>query len=202
MTAVLADRADRIQLVGRAADRFERTTAAIEAFFLKDADLVAETCLAMAERFLGGGRLLAVGVGASISDARHIAVEFVHPVIVGKRALPALALTFDQSDGSQDQVLTRGLGVIGSPGDILLALPGVVTGADSPLLDRAAQMGMLPIVLGSRRTPSSRDARYTLIVDEIDSMIVQEVHETIYHVLWELVHVFLDSAESGRGGRR
>ena len=26
------------------------------------------------------------------SDARHVAVEFVHPVIVGKRALPALAL--------------------------------------------------------------------------------------------------------------
>ena len=48
----------------------------------------------MAERFARGGRLIAVGVSpAARSDVRHIAVEFVHPVIVGKRALPALGLT-------------------------------------------------------------------------------------------------------------
>ena len=29
---------------------------------------------------------------AARSDVRHVAVEFVHPVIVGKRALPALGL--------------------------------------------------------------------------------------------------------------
>ena len=41
---------------------------------------------------LAGGRLLAVGESpAARSDARHVAVEFVHPVIVGKRALPAVA---------------------------------------------------------------------------------------------------------------
>ena len=45
---------------------------------------------AMAERFARGGRLLALGRSpAARSDARHVAVEFVHPVIVGKRALPA-----------------------------------------------------------------------------------------------------------------
>ena len=47
----------------------------------------------MAERFARGGRLIALGRSpAARSDARHVAVEFVHPVIVGKRALPALAL--------------------------------------------------------------------------------------------------------------
>jgi hydrogenase maturation protein HypF len=46
-----------------------------------------------AERFARGGRLIALGRSpAARSDARHVAVEFVHPVIVGKRALPALAL--------------------------------------------------------------------------------------------------------------
>ena len=47
----------------------------------------------MAERFARGGRLLALGVSpAARSDARHVAVEFVHPVIVGKRALPAIGV--------------------------------------------------------------------------------------------------------------
>ena len=50
----------------------------------------------MAERFARGGRLVAFGTAlpAARSDARHVDVEFVHPVIVGKRrALPALGLT-------------------------------------------------------------------------------------------------------------
>ena len=50
----------------------------------------------MAERFARGGRLIAVGRSpAARSDARHVAVEFVHPVIVGKRALPAIGLAGD-----------------------------------------------------------------------------------------------------------
>ena len=49
----------------------------------------------MAQRFHQGGRLLAFGNGGSATDAQHVAVEFVHPVIVGKRALPSIALTND-----------------------------------------------------------------------------------------------------------
>ena len=51
----------------------------------------------MARRFSQGGRLLAFGNGAQATDAQHVSVEFVHPVIVGKRALPALALTNDSA---------------------------------------------------------------------------------------------------------
>jgi len=47
----------------------------------------------MSERFLSGGRLLAFGRGPYATDAQHVSVEFVHPVIVGKRALPALDLS-------------------------------------------------------------------------------------------------------------
>ncbi len=62
-------------------------------FFAAEAGRLARLCLALAERFVDGGRLLAVGGSPqSWSDAHHVAVEFVHPVIVGKRALPALAV--------------------------------------------------------------------------------------------------------------
>ena len=53
----------------------------------------------MAERFARGGRLIAIGAGgAARSDVRHVTVEFVHPVIVGKRALPALGLSAEGGD--------------------------------------------------------------------------------------------------------
>ena len=62
-------------------------------FFAPRADELARLCHRMAERFARRGRLLAVGVSpAALSDVRHVAVEFVHPVIVGKRALPAVGL--------------------------------------------------------------------------------------------------------------
>ena len=64
-------------------------TRANHDFFAAESERLAALCDEMALRFLRGGRLLAVG---EESDARHIAVEFVHPVIVGKRALPAMAM--------------------------------------------------------------------------------------------------------------
>ena len=69
-------------------------TEANERFFAVHAQAIARLCHRMAERFARGGRLIAVGLSpAARSDVRHVAVEFVHPVIVGKRALPALGLT-------------------------------------------------------------------------------------------------------------
>src|SRR5437763_15573884 len=60
------------------------------AFFAAEAPRLATACHEMSHRFLAGGRLLAFGCGAAATDAQHISVEFVHPVIVGKRALPVL----------------------------------------------------------------------------------------------------------------
>ena len=71
----------------------ERRTVANGGFFTAEAARIAELCRLLAERFLAGGRLLACGASPQDrSDARHVAVEFVHPVIVGKRALPAICL--------------------------------------------------------------------------------------------------------------
>lgn len=59
----------------------------------READRLATACQAMAARFLDGGRLLAFGRGVYGTDAQHVSVEFIHPVIVGKRALPAMDLS-------------------------------------------------------------------------------------------------------------
>ncbi len=71
----------------------------------------------MSRRFLAGGRLLAFGNGSAATDAEHVSVEFVHPVIVGKRALPALDLGPD---------FERRLPVVLRPEDMVMgfAFPG------------------------------------------------------------------------------
>ena len=66
----------------------------------------------MARRFGRGARLLAVGAGPYATDAAHISVEFIHPVIVGKRALPGL----DLSAGGE-----RMLDVLTRPDDIVMS---------------------------------------------------------------------------------
>ena len=72
-------------------DLLERRTVANQRCLIRQAERVALLCHGMAERFARGGRLLAFGASPQErSDARHVAVEFVHPVIVGKRALPAI----------------------------------------------------------------------------------------------------------------
>ena len=68
-------------------------TKANALFFEREAERTARLCHRMAERFARGGRLVALGLSPQArSDVRHVAVEFVHPVIVGKRALPAIGL--------------------------------------------------------------------------------------------------------------
>src|SRR5438309_6823521 len=76
------------------------------------ADL-ASTSLALARRFSAGATMWCASVSWP-QHAHHVAVEFVHPVIMGKRALPAVAVT------DADPVPT--LRALVRPGDILLAV--------------------------------------------------------------------------------
>src|SRR5438874_3094684 len=109
------------------AARFEQSISVPETFFTNEASRIAEACWAMARRFHQGGRLLAFGNGAWATDAQHIAVEFVHPVIVGKRALPALALPNDgptlsalMADGKGTMPFAWQLHMLARPHDIAL----------------------------------------------------------------------------------
>ncbi len=170
------------------ARRFEWSIATPEAFFAREEQRIAEACQAMACRFHQGGRLLAFGQGAWASDAQHVAVEFVHPVIVGKRALPALALSSDRSFASQIRVLAH-------PQDIALGF--LATGQDAEVhaaLDEAGQMGLLTLGLagGQDEQEQSYTPDFSFVVNTHDPLVIQETHETLYHILWELVHIFFE----------
>src|SRR5215208_3443966 len=84
--------ADTDALTIQSREELLRRNGIFETFFEAEATRLAEACNEMSRRFLAGGRLLAFGTGSAATDAQHVSVEFVHPVIVGKRALPALDL--------------------------------------------------------------------------------------------------------------
>jgi D-sedoheptulose 7-phosphate isomerase len=170
----------------------ERRLAAGTAFFEEQAERIARLCHRMAERFARHGRLFALGADpAARSDARHVAVEFVHPVIVGKRALPALALTAE--GGPLDAQLEL---LAGEP-DMAIAFGAERDAATRRALDVARARGMLTIAFAP-------EADWELALPGEDASIDQELTETLYHVLWELVHVFFEHRGllEGRSERR
>ncbi|HEX4247086.1 MAG TPA: phosphoheptose isomerase [Pseudonocardia sp.] len=147
----------------------------------------------MAGRFHRGGRLVVFGSGGAGCDAAHVVVEFVHPVIVGKRALPAFALT--GSPSLTGPSLAGQLALLAEPADIALgiAADGGDELAEAVAAARAA--GLLTVaLLGADGGRIARDglAEHTLVVRSADPLVVKEVQVTTYHVLWELVHVFAE----------
>jgi D-sedoheptulose 7-phosphate isomerase len=166
------------------------------------ADAVAAACHAMAVRFHRGGRLVVFGTGGPSTDAQHVAVEFVHPVIVGKRALPAISLTADVATVTGiaerrgiDAIFSHQLRYLASPADIAL---GIMAGGDSPSvlagLETARELGLLTVALtgGDGGQPAAKVADHVLVAASADPRVVKEMHVTLYHILWELVHVFFE----------
>jgi len=181
---------------------FDRREAPVREL-ARQADAVARTCHVMAARFHSGGKLIVFGNGGPSTDAQHVAVEFVHPVIVGKRALPAISLTADMATltGIANrvglaEVFAHQIRILAEPDDIALGIStegeceNVLQG-----LAAAHDLGVLTVALvggdGGRIARSSA-VDHVLLASSTDPRVVKEVHVTTYHVLWELVHVFLE----------
>ncbi|WTL69275.1 SIS domain-containing protein [Streptosporangium sp. NBC_01495] len=177
-----------------------------------DVERIAAAARAMAARFHLGGKLIVFGDAGA--DAAHVAVEFMHPVIVGKRALPAVALSNDATTaggvndedgggdgGGGDEVFAHRVRHWADAADTALGIsrdvrcPSVLRG-----LETAGELGLLTIALtgagghgaGSGEVVGRLPADHVLVAASDDPAVVKEVHVTAYHLLWELVHVFLD----------
>jgi D-sedoheptulose 7-phosphate isomerase len=160
-----------------------RRNGIFESFFEAEATRLAEACHEMSRRFLAGGRLLAFGNGSAATDAQHVSVEFVHPVIVGKRALPALDLGPD---------FERRLPVLLRPEDVVMgfAFPKMDESVERAV--RAArERGALTFSL------TGEVGEYSFAPTNGGPFVIQEVFEVLYHVLWETVHVYFEHREQG-----
>ena len=174
---------DMDTLVNHSRQELLRRNGIFEEFFEREAPRLAEACHEMSRRFMAGGRLLAFGNGSAATDAEHVSVEFVHPVIVGKRALPALDLGPD---------FEKRLPVVLRPEDMVMgfSFPYRDEAVERTLLE-ARERGALTFAL------TGRAGEYSFAPLDGDPFVAQEVFEVLYHLLWETVHVFFEHREQG-----
>jgi D-sedoheptulose 7-phosphate isomerase len=182
---------DTDTLTGRIRDELLRRNDFFAAFFTAQAPRLARACHEMSRRFLAGGRLLAFGCGAAATDAQHISVEFVHPVIVGKRALPALDV------GPEFEAR---LPIIVRPEDMVVGFsyPSAVSppgekAAVERALHAARERGALTFALAGEA------GDYAFALPDEDLFVCQEVFEVLYHMLWETVHVYFEHRHREQG---
>ena len=187
-------------------------------FFVENKDAILAAARSMARAFHRGRKMLVCGNGGSATDAQHVAVEFMHPVTVGRKALPAVCLANDMAmvtavanDVGFDDVFARQVIALGREGDILLAIS---TSGNSENLVRAIEtarrLGLVTVGLsgdGGGRMAEMRgegllDFCFTVPTASIHR--VQETHVALYHILWDVVHEFLQHRtllEAADGGR-
>jgi len=172
-----------VQLAGLVEEHLLERNQVSQSFFAQESQRLAEACQRMSERFLEGGRLLAFGQGPYATDAQHVSVEFVHPVIVGKRALPALDLS---------PLFRHWLEAIVRPEDIVMGFgPPKGDPHVALVLNGADGRGAMTFAL----TGSHGD--YVFRAPTEDPFVHQEMMEVLYHTLWETVHVFFEHRELG-----
>jgi phosphoheptose isomerase len=158
------------------------------------AEDLAAAALALARRFAAGATMWCVAPNWP-SHARHVAVEFVHPVIVGKRALPAVSIDAGGPDAAAATVRE-----LARPGDVLLVVSTADDRVVADLLPRAEAWGLTSVWLGAGpRTgpdggaPSAR-ADHVVWLDADDAAVAARSGDLVllYHLLWELTHVVFE----------
>lgn len=152
-------------------------------FFEEESARLAAACRRMSVHFENGGRLIAFGRGPYATDAQHVSVEFVHPVIVGKRALPAVDLS---------AYIDGGLRALVRPNDVVMGFgpPGGDPEVEAVLAE-LHERGVFTFAL------PGRIGHYATSAPSEDPFVHQEVLELLYHTLWETVHVFFEHREMG-----
>jgi D-sedoheptulose 7-phosphate isomerase len=167
--------ADTSDLTAAVEDQLLERNRIYEDFFTSESHRLALVCREMSDRFLRGGRLLAFGRGPYATDAQHVSVEFVHPIIVGKRALPALDLSL---------LPLPWLEAILHPEDIVMGFaPPEGDREIDEALAAARKRGAMTLAPGAWRVAPP--------------FLHQELIEILYHTLWETVHVFFEHNELG-----
>ncbi len=165
----------------------EERERVLVSFLDTHADALGLACHAMARAFSAGGTLVACGTGAAASDAGHVAVEFVHPVIVGSRALPAVHV------GGPG--LVEALRALVRPGDVLCAVSGADDATVADAFRRAPAWGAATIWIGAGPRPAAGAADHVLWSDPDTDAALAPYDGSLslrYHMLWELTHICFD----------
>lgn len=186
----------------------EKARASVEIktrFFSDNKDEILAASLELARAFHRGRKLLVCGNGGSATDAQHIAVEFMHPITVGRKALPAICLANDMAmvtavanDVGFDDIFARQIIALGNEGDVLIGIS--TSGNSKNLIHAFATARRLKITtIGFAGSDGGEMAElsiggllnYCLTVPTASIHRIQETHVALYHIIWDMVHTFL-----------
>ena len=149
-------------------------------------DALAFAAFALARRCSVGATMWCVAPEWR-EHARHVAVEFVHPVILGKPALAAVSV--DAPD------LVSSLRPLVAPGDVVIAIGAATDRVVRDIVRRAVAWGAMSIWIGAGERPERGAADHVLWVDDDAASAAHDGRLVFqYHVLWELTHVCLEHA--------
>jgi D-sedoheptulose 7-phosphate isomerase len=188
----------RLDLAGVVLRQARECAELKERFFADTADRIAACARDMAARFDAGGRLFAMGNGGSLCDALHASVEFMHPILQKRPALPAMALTADTAvltaignDQDFSMVYSQQLQRLGQEGDMLL---GISTSGKSANVVRgfrtARELGVMCIGFTGRDGGRMAElCDHCFVVPSFSIPRIQETHGTLLHILWDLIHL-------------
>jgi D-sedoheptulose 7-phosphate isomerase len=174
-------------------------------FFDEHKDGILAASLVLARAFHRGNKLLVCGNGGSATDAQHVAVEFMHPITVGRKALPAICLNNDMAmvtavanDVSFADVFVRQIIALAKAGDVLIALS---TSGNSEnvvhAFKTARKLGLTTIGFAGDEGGKMQIMKEEGLVDFCFTVPttsihrIQESHVTLYHIMWDMVHEFL-----------
>ncbi len=176
------------------------------AFFEERGPRFRETLDCLVECLRSGHKILVFGNGGSASQAQHFASELVNRFLQERPPLAALALTTDTSaltsianDADYEQVFSRQVEALGSPGDVAL---GLSTSGNSPnvikALKKSREMGLVTVALTGRTGGLLVDlADHLLDVPSDATPRIQEVHLLLLHLMAEDLENRLFGEEPG-----
>lgn len=169
-----------------------------ERFFVESSARIVACAEAMARAFDAGQRLFVMGNGGSACDAEHLAVEFMHPIIEKRPALPAIALSNDSAlitaignDEDFGLAYSTQLEMLARPGDIALAIStsGKSSSVNRALVEARA-LHMLTVGFSGRDGGRMVElCDHAFVVPSFSIHRIQETQGTLLHILWDLIHV-------------
>ena len=141
-----------------------------------DSSVLAAAALLLARRFSSGATLWCIAPGRD-DHARHVAVEFVHPVIVGSPTLPSAAIT-GADIVAEARALVRS-------GDVVLLIGESACSPLAELAARAQAWGAALVWFCLHDQPPVGAADVAVRCKNEADLV------RAYHLVWELCHVCL-----------
>lgn len=164
----------------------------------------------LADRLLGGARLLVAGNGGSAAEAQHLTAELVGRFEGERTPLSAIALHAETSslsaivnDYGPEEMYARQVAAHGRPGDVLIALS---TSGKSPnvlaAVRRARELGIDTWALtGPGPNPLADACDDAITVEAASTSAVQEVHLVAVHALCAAIDARVERRRRVRSAR-